>query len=521
MAVPAGYTSDIGEIISILCYNTAVFNTRDIVMIANQQSQPLEQNVLLFIRRQGLVRAGQKVLVAVSGGPDSVCLLSVLHRLRDDLQIHLHVAHLDHGLRGAESAADARYVAALANSLDLPCTIEKRDVTDYQTKHRLSPEEAAREVRYAFLAAAAAQVSADLVAVGHTRDDQIETVLLHIIRGTGTRGLRGLLPRSEMRFPTRRLSVVRPLLEIDRASTEKYCLLHNLVPRRDSTNVSLIPLRNRIRLELLPILKNYNPAVAESLLRIARLAGTELDFLAREAQKAWQSAVSRQGKVLVLDKIQFAACHPALQRELFRRAFLELLGMLKDIEDRHIEELLAALAKPAGSVFSLPGGLFFIVGYDRCWLCFDPAAAVPFPPIGDACDIKVPGITRIPGWQVVASVESVAKFLADHESLDPWSSDGFTAFFDCDRVGVDISLRARRRGDFFQPLGLDRLKKVGRFMMDARIPRTWRDRIPVLANPEQIIWLAGWRIDDRVKVTPQTRRVLSLRLTRSGETETA
>jgi tRNA(Ile)-lysidine synthase len=491
-----------------------------IVMTAKQQSQPLEQNVFHFIRRLCLVRAGQKVLVAVSGGPDSVCLLSVLHQLRDDLQVKLHVAHMDHGLRGAESADDARYVAALARSLDLPCTIEKRDVIDYQTKHHLSPEEAAREVRYAFLAAVAAQVGADLVAVGHTRDDQIETVLLHIIRGTGTRGLRGLLPRSEMRFPSRRLTVVRPLLEIDRAATEKYCLLHKLVPRRDSTNVSLIPLRNRIRLELLPILKNYNPAVDESLLRIARLAGAELDFLAREAQKAWQATVSRQGRVLVLDKTQFAACHPALQRELFRRAFLELLGTLKDIEDRHIEELLAALAKPAGSIFSLPGRLFFTIGYDRCWLSPDPAAAVPFPPIADVYDIKVSGATRIPGWQVVTAVEGVAKFAADPARLDPWGSDGFTAFFDRDKVGTDISLRARRRGDSFQPLGLDQMKKVGRFMVDARIPRTWRDRIPIFTNGQQIIWLAGWRIDDRVKVTPRTRRVLSIRMTRSGEVET-
>jgi tRNA(Ile)-lysidine synthase len=482
---------------------------------SKKQHPSLEQNVLEFIRQYCLIQAGQKVLVAVSGGPDSVCLLNILQTLQNELQITLHVAHLDHSLRGAEAEADAQYTAGLAASLNIPATNEKRDVAAYQIAHRLSPEEAAREVRYAFLAEVAAQVGANVVAVGHTEDDQVETVLLHIIRGTGTRGLRGLRPLHTLRFRNRSLTIIRPLLEVDRASTEAYCKLHKLAPRRDSSNLSLIPLRNRVRLELLPLLKTYNPAVSESLLRIARLAGAELDFLKTEVQKAWQTAVSRQGKTLVLDKKLFTALAPALQRELLRRAFADLLGTLKDIEDRHIEELLDSLSKPAGRTVSLPGGFTFAVDYDRYWLGIDPEEQIPWPEIKAVYAVNVPGSTIIPGWKIEASFTPASQFTSAAENLDPCDNDGFTAHFDHAGVGDSIAVRAWVRGDGFQPLGMKQLKKVGRFMLDARIPRTWRPRIPVFCTPQQIIWLAGWRLDDRVKVTPRTRDVLCLKMVRS------
>ncbi|HEX7474430.1 MAG TPA: tRNA lysidine(34) synthetase TilS [Dehalococcoidales bacterium] len=482
---------------------------------SKKQAPALEQNVLEFIRRQRLIQAGQNVLVAVSGGPDSVCLLHILQALQNELQITLHVAHMDHGLRGAEAEADAQCVAGLATRLNLPATIEKRDVAAYQTAHRLSPEEAAREVRYAFLTEVAAKIGADVVAVGHTQNDQIETVLLHIIRGTGTRGLRGLRPLQALRFPDLSLTIIRPLLEVDRASTEEYCKVHKLAPRQDSSNLALVPLRNRVRLELLPLLKTYNPEVSESLLRIARLAGAELDFLDIEAHKAWQTAVSRQGQTLMFDKRLFISLAPAIQRELLRRAFSDLLGTLKDIEDRHIEELLDSLSKPAGRTVSLPGGLIFTVDYNVYRMGFDPEEQVPLPEIKADYDISVPGLTIIPGWQIEATIKTADEFMAAVESRDLRENDGFTDSFDYAATGDRIMVRARRRGDWFQPLGMDQPKKVGRFMLDARIPRTWRPRIPVFCIPQQIIWLAGWRLDERVKVTHSTQTILCLKMVKS------
>ncbi len=470
----------------------------------------LQTNVFSYIRRHNLIGPGQKVLVAVSGGADSVCLLHVLYALRTELQISLHAAHLNHGLRGAEADADAEYVARLAQQLAVPLTAEKRDVAGYKREHRLTLEEAARVVRYAFLADAAKNAAADVAAVGHTCDDQVETILLHIIRGTGTRGLRGLAPVHKLG----NLKVVRPLLETSRRSTLEYCAENGLEPQQDSSNRSLGPMRNRVRLELLPLLKKYNPAVEDSLLRTAQLAASEAEFLQAELRKALPGMTFRKGDNLIFDRQRFATSPAALQREMLRLAFEELLGTLKDIESRHIELIMNAVGKPPGRVVALPGGLTFAVDYDRYVLGFKIAELVPFPEISASYALKVPGLTKIPGWRIEASVKTAEPPAQENEALNAWGNDGFTGYFDFGVTGDDITLRAWRRGDVFHPLGLGDTKKVGRFMIDAHVPRDWRGRIPLLANPRQIIWLAGWRIDERAKVTPETREVLCLKLER-------
>jgi len=476
-------------------------------------SEALEQRVLQFILQNRLVKAGQKVLVAVSGGPDSVCLLQVLLKIQTELHITLHIAHLNHQLRGAESDSDAEYVARLAAKLDLPAAIEKRNVYAYQAEHRLSLEEAAREVRYAFLAQTARQVGADRVTVGHTLNDQVETILLHIIRGTGTRGLRGLQPVQTLQFAGNHLTVIRPLLEVRRQETEDYCSSLHLVPCRDSSNLSPSALRNRVRHNLLPLLQSFNPDICAALLRTGRIAGDDLAFLETAALQVRPEVLHREKDSFIIDKSAFRALAPALQRHLLRNSIHALLGTLKDIETRHIEEILEALELPAGRSISLPEGLIFSIEYNRCMLGFHPQELAPFPELTGNFDLQVPGQTEIPGWRIESAVIPSASF-SNAESGYPWNNDSFTAFFDLDKVGVTIKVRARRPGDRFQPLGLDSLKKVGEFMLDAHIPQTWRNRIPVVYNQRQIIWIAGWRIDDRVRVTPETRSMLCLKMVR-------
>ena len=191
----------------------------------------IEQRVFDFILEKRLLSEGDCLLLAVSGGADSLCLLHVMLSLKEKLGITLHVAHLDHQLRGGESEADAAYVVQLAGSLDIPVTVSKADVRGYQKRHRLSMEEAARKVRYDFLAETAVAVGAQAIATGHTQDDQVETIMLHIIRGTGTKGLVGLNPKSQRLLNVHQVNIIRPLLEISRAETEAYCLSHNLVAR--------------------------------------------------------------------------------------------------------------------------------------------------------------------------------------------------------------------------------------------------------------------------------------------------
>jgi len=470
---------------------------------AKRRESP-EERVPGFIREHCPPAPKSRLVVAVSGGPDSVCLLHILTRLREALGIELYAAHLDHQLRGAESESDAEYVAELTQSLGIPLAVEKREVRAYQAQKRISLEEAAREVRYSFLAETAKAIGAGEVAIGHTRDDNIETILMHLIRGSGTRGLQGLRPRTEWQGAGISLTIIRPLLEISREETQGYCREHGLSPRLDSSNLSLSPLRNRIRLKLLPLLKGYNPRIAEALLRTARLAADDLAFLEEEGARSWNQTAQLKEDTVILDKERLLGLPPALKRQVLRLSLGKLSGSLKDIEARHIEEMMNALNKPAGRSLNLPGGLTLTIEYDRYLVGKEPLALAPFPPLETELPLSIPGETRLPGWQVSARIT---------ERQPTEEDDSLSACFDFDKTGDRLSVRNRRRGDRFQPLGMSQPKKLNRFMIDAKIPRHWRERVPVVSSPEHIVWVVGYRIDDRVKVTGETRQVLCLRFT--------
>ncbi len=464
---------------------------------------PLEKKVFNYIKAHGLVAPGQKLLVAVSGGPDSVCLLHVLWKLRKQLDIELHIAHLNHLLRGAESDGDAAYVEALAHKLGIPATIESRDVKAYRAERHLSLEEAAREVRYAFLAETAAKIGAEKVAVGHTADDHVETILMHLLRGTGTRGLRGLLPLSKYKSGKKELDIIRPLLEITRKETAAYCRRHRLQPRSDSSNSSKAFFRNNVRLELLPMLRRYNPQVDEALMRAARLASDDLDFIEKETAKLGDAMMRREGEAVIFDKKEFLALPLALKRGLLRRALESLLGELKDIEANHVEDVINALQKPAGRTIKLPEGLSFTIEYDKYILAPETSDTCPFPEINKEYKIRIPGKTRLPGGEIRASL-----FKNDNREYEGIENN--IACFDFAKAGNVLKVRRRSPGDRFHPLGLPGLKKLNAFMIDARIPRAWRERIPIVVSPRQVIWVTGWRIDERVKVTGSTKQVLRL-----------
>ncbi|UCC17474.1 MAG: tRNA lysidine(34) synthetase TilS [Dehalococcoidales bacterium] len=464
--------------------------------------ESLESRVLQFIRNNNLFLDTGKLLVAVSGGPDSVCLLLVLMRLRDELGIDLHIAHLNHKLRGTESDHDAEYVSQLANRLGLPVITGERDVKKYRTKPGGTVEEAAREVRYDFLAETATSTGADAVSVGHTRDDNIETIIMHLVRGTGARGLRGLKPVTQLSSKTGIIKVLRPLLEINRDETMSYCRANGYEPRIDVSNESLVPLRNRIRHQFIPLLESYNEKVGEALLRDARIAADELDFLNRAADELWGSIATKGKNKVTIDKRGLIGLPPALQRHLLRQSIETITGSLKDIEVRHIESIIDALDLQPGKRITLPAELFFIVEYDRFLLTREVASLSPLPDLDSEYILNVPGQTEFSGWKVTADVVS------PEQVID--TDNNYVAYFDHEKVGNELSVRPRKTADRFYPLGMDHPKKVGEFMIDAKIPRTWRKRVPVVCSPQQIIWLAGYRIDDRVKVTDVTRQVLRL-----------
>ncbi|MFC2049682.1 tRNA lysidine(34) synthetase TilS [Chloroflexota bacterium] len=465
-----------------------------------------EQRVISFIRKHNLFSAGDRLVVAVSGGGDSVCLLHILMRWRKELGVELHLAHLNHQLRGAESDSDASYVSDLAQRLDVSATIERRDVAAYHGQKGGSLEEAAREMRYSFLAEVAGRIDASKVVVGHTRDDHIETIVMHLLRGAGTNGLCGLQPHSVLPWGEKssQLEIVRPLLELTRQETLDYCQLYNLAPRSDSSNVSTSFLRNRVRLELLPVLRSYNPGIDKALLRLADIAVDDISFIEEKALLLWKKIAREEGDVIYLDMSKTAALPRAVQRQVFRKAVKQLRGNLKDVEADHIEAMMDLLSKPAGKKLCLPDGLTLSTEYGRLVLAPAQASTCPLPPLQGISKINIPGETDLSGWRVRADI--IQEVVGD--------DNGLAASFDLDKVGTELVVRRRQPGDRFQPLGMSQAKKLQDFMVDSRIPRSWRDRVPLTCSPKQILWVVGWRIDDRVKVTENTKDVLRLQFER-------
>ena len=469
--------------------------------------EELEKRVLDYIVKNDLFYPGEKVLVAVSGGPDSACLLNVLTRLKTRLGIELHVVHINHQLRGSESEGDARYVARMAQRLQVPATIGKQNVSTYRRKMRLSIEEAARELRYQFFGRFALQENAACVAVAHTRDDNIETILLHILRGTGIAGLRGLQPKQVLQLGEDRLcvDVVRPMLNLSREETSRYCSKIGLKPRIDRSNLSLTFTRNRIRHQLLPILKTYNPKVDEALLRLSNIAGEEISYLEELTSELWSDNVEELGNALSIDIKKMLHLPQVVQRQMLRWGIKYLNGNIKDIEAEHIEEMLEFMKKPSGKILQLPHDLRLRIEYGRLILYLESVTVCPFSLIKDAIKLKIPGETNVNDWTMKARILEC--------TLEKYDQ-GFTALFDMDKTGDDLKVRTIRSGDVFYPLGMKQTKSISHFMADSKIPNTWRPYVPLVCSADKVVWVVGWRIDDSVKITNRTNRILRLEFTR-------
>jgi tRNA(Ile)-lysidine synthase len=430
-------------------------------------------------------------------------MLHVLNNLRVMLDIQLHIAHLDHGLRGDESGADAGYVESVAAALGIPATIDKKDVAEWRKESKTSLEEAAREVRYHYLEGVARQTGAKRVAVGHTRDDQVETTLMHFLRGSGIQGLRGLKAAAPIPYGARDdgIWVIRPLLEITRQETGAYCTAHNLQPRKDTSNEQVRFLRNRIRLELIPLLRQYNADIDSALLRLADLAGEDADFIDEQASAICSAAVTSEGLLTCLDSGKLRGLPLALQRRVFRTMLERAHGSLRNIEATHVDALVRLLFSNTGRSVHLPGGTVVANERNRMVMSEPGSAACPWPALDRDYVLNIPGETSLPGWRVSATIMKENFFKED---------DMFSASFDLARIGRQLTVRGRRAGDRFHPLGMAHSRKLQDFMVDSAIPRSWRSSVPIVCSPEQVVWIVGWRIDDRVKVTTATQDVLRL-----------
>jgi tRNA(Ile)-lysidine synthase len=463
----------------------------------------LLRKVCTYIVQHRMVKREDKVVVAVSGGPDSMALLYALNALKDELAISLHVAHLNHMFRGGEAAKDARLVARTAELYGLPATVEAIDVPAYRKQARLSAQAAARAVRYRFLKEVAGRTGASRVALAHHADDQAETVLLHFIRGAGPPGLKGMEPVRGI--------YIRPFLLLRRAQILEYCRAKQLPFRVDASNLKPVYTRNRLRLSLLPLLeKEYNPNLVTALLRLADICREEDDFLDQAARAAYREVLleGASGR-LVLSATVLARQHVAVKRRIVRQAFFELTGG-QDLTFQHVEAALAVFgAKGAGTETILPGGIRARLSYDRAELLAGVRENAP----KFFYRLEWPGVTDIPeiGLRICAEI------LPAGAAPVPEDLPATEAIFDLDRLPAGLYVRQRLPGDIFRPYGMHGTMKLKDFLIKQKLPREERDWLPIVATPEEILWVGGVRTAGKWKVTDETKIILYLKIKRASK----
>ena len=454
------------------------------------------------------------LVVAVSGGPDSLALLHRLMTLAPRFPWKLHVAHLDHGLRGAQSANEARFVATTAATWGLSATIELRDVGALAKEFRVGLPAAARAARYAFLADVARAQDASAVVVGHQADDQAETILLHLLRGSGPSGLSGMRPRlpwagwrhiagrGEIAGP----ALVRPLLNVPRSEIEAYCAAHNLEPRRDPTNDSIEYSRGRIRHELLPELASYNGQIVSALSRTARIAAEESAFMQTALDGEWAELVMLQPGSIDFDRAAWGRLHPALRRLALRRAVGLLRPERDDLSATQLDGVLEAIASdqlfyqlPHNLVLHRrPQGWTLTVATTTQATTEEPQLYVESLPLGL-------GTTVLPGgrWQVIVTVSPGRPEM----NLERWQ-----ILLDADAIRGDLLLRVRQAGDRLRPAGGVGSRRVQDIMVDLKLPRELRSHWPLLADAFGLLWLPGLVVADHAHPTPDTRTYLVVTL---------
>lgn len=492
---------------------------------------PLISRVATYIQRYALLEPCAGVVVGVSGGADSLCLLHLLLQVAPQMELRLHVAHLNHTLRGDESDADASCVETLAQTWGVPCTVERANVKALAVRRRLSIEEAARQARYAFLARTAQRIGARHIAVAHHADDQAETVLMHFLRGSGVAGLRGMLPRMLL-FDYRALSeraevagaemiLVRPLLGVRRAEIEAYCARHALLPRTDRSNTDTTFHRNRLRHELLPILRQINPAIDEVLVHTADVMAGDFEILAEATQSALRRVLvdgghepGSPGVEVRYWLAEWRRLPVGLQRATVRAAVARLRSNLRNINWEHIDAAVRIGREgKTGDSATIAAGLTLTVGYDVLRIGpEDVAQPGPGPQVQEPILLSAPGVTDIGrGWQVRAEFLSAAEVAQAYASnADPW-----TAYLDADVVGPQLTLRPRQPGDRFHPLGLGgHSTRLNEFMINAKVPAAARAAWPLLVGAAGIAWLCGLRVDARSAIGPTTQRVWLMRFER-------
>lgn len=449
------------------------------------------KTILEFIRRNRLFLPGDRVIVALSGGADSVCLLVVLNECKDELGISLKAVHVHHGLRGREADRDSEYAKTLSQSLSLPFSCVHVDVTGYAREHKLSVEEAGRLLRYEVLENERLSFGGNKIAVAHHKDDQAETILHHLFRGTGLKGLGGIRPERDR--------IVRPLLSVGKTEILAYLEEKGISYCEDSTNSHTDYARNRIRGILLPaIKKEINQRAEDNIIHAGEMAAKADEYLEKQAEKFLKEwAVLKRDENGALRSIGVKTEGLILEEDIIRtyvlRAMIRLVsGSMKDISMTHVEGTKALLWAQSGRQINLPGGRIALRSSDYLWI----KNKMKNETVDNPNDILLPQVN----FQVFP-----------YKKGQEIPKNGYTKWFDYDKIKCALSVRYRQTRDYLTLTGGGR-KTVKAFMIDEKIPREERGKIPLIADGSHVLWVIGYRISEYYKITDDTHTVIQMQL---------
>lgn len=473
-------------------------------------------NIEAVLRDECKLVKDRPIIVGVSGGPDSLSLMEVLRQAG----YPIIVAHFNHQLR-SEADRDAQSVEKTASRLMLSCAIEGEDVRAYAGKQGLSIEEAARNLRYRFMFRLAHERNAQAVAVGHTADDQVETVLMHLLRGSGLAGLKGMNYRSIVQTFDLDIPIVRPLLDIWREETVAYCAANELTPQYDASNESLDFQRNRIRHLLIPNLETYNPKLREAILRTSQSLKGDHALLMETLEAAWKKTVTDLSEdVVTFDSSLLSQHSLGLQRNLIKQAMQSICPEV-DLDFAAVERACVFINDVHRSIrVDLTGGLQIFREADKIYV-YTLGAKLPFnlwPQMSetDSLPIQVPGkVVLASGWEFAGEPWRIPELNSEQVEQN---EDQFQVWLDADALPTSLELRARLPGDQFEPLGMNgHSQKLSDFMVNEKIPQRARDHWPLLCSGQTIIWIPGYRLASPFRLTESTKNILHFSVARRSD----
>ena len=447
-------------------------------------------SIIKTINKHSMLKGGETVLVGLSGGPDSVCLLTVLHRIKDDFHLTIRAVYVDHNLRPGETPSEIAFCRDICGKMNVDFRVKSVDVKGYVKTYKLNKQEAARELRYKAFYEAAQETSADKIALAHNADDQAETIFMRLARGTGPSGLTGI--------PAKRGALIRPLLEIERGEIEDFLESEHIRSVIDSSNLQTDYFRNRFRLMIMPELKKMNPGLIQSVNRTVSILQEEERYLGIIVTKTLMKMISRKTERRIeLFLSPMEAMDIVILRRVLRRAVNETEG-LKGIGFIHIEDIIRLIKDgKSGDRLYLPKGIRAIKDYSLLVITSEEPRQI------SSYELQVPGEVAIVGAGVVikASYEEEAGDFGDGKAM---------VVLDAADMHVPLKIKPRKPGDWFYPYGFGKRKKLQDFFVDEKVARDERDSIPLVLSGDDIVWVAGYRADNRFRVSGNTKKFLRL-----------